>query len=299
MHIEISARKRLFTASGEFTLTADLGIRQGETVSFFGPSGSGKTTMLRLIAGLTGAEEGYVKVGDEVGFDSKTGVNLAPQKRQVGFVFQDYALFPNMTVRENLRFAQSLPDRRHVDELLEVFGLAALQGRKPAMLSGGQNQRVALARALARRPRILLLDEPLSALDQEMRSSLQDEIMKVHRLWNITTILVSHDLPEVFKLCDRVFSFKNGGVTDDGNPHDIFSKSRMSGKIQLVAEVLESEREDIVTVLTLLIGSSPVKVALSGGDRETYLPGDRVLVISKAFNPIIRKIYSENGGISA
>ncbi len=152
MHIEISARKRLFTASGEFTLTADLGIRQGETVSFFGPSGSGKTTMLRLIAGLTGAEEGYVKVGDEVWFDSKTGVNLAPQKRQVGFVFQDYALFPNMTVRENLRFAQSLPDRRHVDELLEVFGLAALQGRKPAMLSGGQNQRVALARALARRP---------------------------------------------------------------------------------------------------------------------------------------------------
>jgi molybdate transport system ATP-binding protein len=267
-------------------------------VSFFGPSGAGKTTMLRLIAGLTEAEEGYLKVDDEVWLDSKTGVNLAPRKRRVGFVFQDYALFPNMTVRENLRFAQGAPDRKHVDELLEIFGLTGLQGRKPATLSGGQCQRVALARALARRPRILLLDEPLSALDLEMRISLQDEIMKVHRLWNITTILVSHDLPEVFKLCDRVFSFRNGAVTDEGNPHDIFSKSRMSGKIQLVAEVLESEREDIVTVLTLLIGNSPVKVALSGGDRETYLPGDRVLVASKAFNPIISKINSDNGGFS-
>ncbi len=296
MDIELSVKKTLFTATGEFPLTAEIGIASGEMVSFFGPSGVGKTTMLRIIAGLTHADEGFVRVGGTTWFDSRNGTNLPPRKRKVGFVFQDYALFPNMSVRENLRFAQPKADRRHIDELLDVFGLRNLRHRKPSFLSGGQNQRVAMARALARKPDLLLLDEPLSALDAEMRNSLQDEILEVHRLWGITTVLVSHDLPEIFKLCNRVIAFKNGCVVDDGNPYDIFARSRISGKLQFVAEVLKVEKEDIVDVLTLLIGNSPVKVAVCNNRQESFVPGDKALVVSKAFNPIIQKLNSNGKG---
>ncbi len=296
MEIELSVKKKLFTATGEFPFTADLGIASGEMVSFFGPSGVGKTTMLRIIAGLTDADEGFVRVGGETWFDSTDGTNLPPRRRKVGFVFQEYALFPNMSVRENLRFAQPKTDRRHIDELLDIFELSNLQHRKPGFLSGGQNQRVAVARALARKPDLLLLDEPLSALDHEMRNTLQGEILEVHRLWGITTILVSHDLPEIFKLCNRVIAFRDGRVVDDGNPYDVFGRSKISGKLQFVAEVLKVENEDIVDVLTLLIGNSPVKVAVCNNRQETFVPGDRALVVSKAFNPIIQKLNSNGKG---
>lgn len=296
MEIELSVKKKLFTATGEFTFKADLQINNGEIVSFFGPSGVGKTTMLRIIAGLTDADEGFVKVGGQFWLDTADGTNLPPRKRKVGFVFQHYALFPNMSVRENLQFAQKNVDKQHLDELLEIFGLVNLQHRKPGVLSGGQNQRVALARALARKPDLLLLDEPLSALDIEMRSSLQDEILHVHKLWGITTILVSHDLPEVFKLCNRVITFNNGRVTDDGNPYDIFANYKISGKLQFVAEVLKVEKEDVVDIHTLLIGNSPVKIAVCNNRQASFLPGDKVLVISKAFNPIIQKLNSRENG---
>jgi len=296
MEIELSVRKKLFTATGEFPFAADLSIGSGEMVSFFGPSGVGKTTMLRIIVGLTDADDGFLRVGGEPWFDSADGTNLPPRRRKVGFVFQDYALFPNMSVRENLRFAQPKADRRHVDELLDIFGLSSLQHRKPGFLSGGQNQRVAMARALARKPDLLLLDEPLSALDMEMRNTLQDEILEVHRLWGITTILVSHDLPEIFKLCSRVIEFRDGRVVDDGNPYDIFGRSRISGKLQFVSEVLKVEKEDTVDVLTLLIGNSPVKIAVCNNRQEPFVPGDRALVVSKAFNPIIQKLNSNGKG---
>lgn len=296
MQIELSIKKKLFTATGEFSFKADLSINRGEIISFFGPSGVGKTTMLRIIAGLTDADEGFVKVGGQTWFDSTNGTNLPPRKRKVGFVFQEYALFPNMSVRENLRFAQPKTNKKHIDELLEIFGLSNLQHRRPALLSGGQNQRVAVARALARKPDLLLLDEPLSALDIEMRNTLQDEILHVHKLWKITTILVSHDLPEVFKLSNRVITFENGCITGDGSPYDVFSNNRISGKLQLVAEVLKVDREDILTRLTLLIGNSPVNIAVCNNGQESFLPGDKVLVISKAFSPIIQKLNSRGKG---
>jgi len=296
MQIELSIKKKLFTASGELPFKADLNINRGEIVSFYGPSGVGKTTMLRIIAGLTDADEGFVKVDGNTWFNSDDGTNLPPRKRKVGFVFQDYALFPNMSVRDNLSFAQSKSNKKHIDELLEIFELTNLQHRRPDFLSGGQNQRVALARALARKPDLLLLDEPLSALDIEMRNTLQDEILHIHKLWGITTIIVSHDLPEVFKLCNRVIAFKNGGISDNGDPYDVFARSRISGKLQFVAEVLKVEREDAIDILTLLIGNSPLKIPVSNNREEAFLPGDRALVISEAFNPIVQKININGKG---
>lgn len=295
MFIDVSVQKELCTASGTFPLTAKVTIGKrdddlGEIVGFYGPSGVGKTTLLRILAGLSVPDTGFIVVGGRVWLDTAKGINLPPQQRRVGFVFQNYALFPNMTVRENLRFAQHHSDKKHIEELLDVFGLTRLQNRRPDFLSGGQKQRVALARALARRPELLLLDEPLSALDHEMRSALQDEILKIHKLWGLTTILVSHDLPEVFKLCSRVITFKDGKVTDDGNPYAIFTRNRTSGKLQFVAEVLRVDREDVLDILTLFIGNAPVKVAVSIDQKKRYHPGEKVMVIAKAFNPIIEKL---------
>jgi molybdate transport system ATP-binding protein len=137
-------------------------------------------------------------------------------------MFQDYALFPNMSVRKNIEFAQKIKNAGEVDNLLSHFGLEVLQKQYPARLSGGQKQRVALARALAAKPNLLLLDEPLSALDYEMRLNLQDEILKAHHLLNSQTLLVSHDKDEVFKLADTVVMLRNGAITANGKPSVVF-----------------------------------------------------------------------------
>jgi molybdate transport system ATP-binding protein len=288
--IEASFRKKLFTETGVLTLDVNFAVQQGEMLSLFGPSGVGKTTILRILAGLTEADEGFLRVGNDVWFDSAKKINLPARKRPVGYMFQDYALFPNMTVRENLRFAQPAHDIRHLEELLELFDLTTLQHRKPDVLSGGQRQRVALARALARKPEILLLDEPLSAIDPQFRAKLQDEILEMHRRFGVTTLLVSHDLPEVFKLCSRVLMLEAGKIVKQGNPYNLFGENKISGKVQLMAEVLRVEKEDIVGILTLMAGNTLMKVAVCDQELQNYRVGDKVVIISKAFNPVIRKI---------
>lgn len=288
--IKADIRKKLFTANGELMLDVQLEVAAGELLSLFGPSGVGKTTILRILAGLTDADEGFIQVADKVWFDSSKGINMPARKRKVGYMFQDYALFPNMTIRENLKFAQPEPNKKRVDELLDLFDLVTLADRKPAMLSGGQQQRVALARAIAREPEILLLDEPLSAIDPSLRSKLQDEILEMHRRFGLTAILVSHDLPEVFKLSQRTIVLDAGQIAKEGNPFDVFGESKISGKVQFMAEVLHVEKEDIINIVTLLSGNSLVKVAVSDTENQNYKPGDKVVLISKAFNPLIQKI---------
>jgi molybdate transport system ATP-binding protein len=142
----------------------------------------------------------------------------------VGFMFQDYALFPNMSVESNIRFAQKEKDQSKVDELLELFDIQSLKCQKPNQLSGGQKQRVALARALAGKPDVLMLDEPLSALDFEMRLALQNEIRKAHCLLHTTTLMVSHDVHEVISLASAVIFIKNGKVLSKGKPEEVFKK---------------------------------------------------------------------------
>src|SRR5690606_11867808 len=214
--IEMQVRRKLHGADGDFQLNVNVNIAAGELVALYGPTGSGKSSILRMLAGLMRPDEGVISVGGEPWFDHKKNLDIPPQRRDVGMVFQEYSLFPNMTVRGNLEFALNKGgDRDMVEELLDVIELRGLQDRRPVLLSGGQKQRVALARALVRKPRLLLLDEPLSALDFQMRARLQEYIIACHQRMNLTTILVTHDYPEVMKLAKRILVLSGGSVEYD------------------------------------------------------------------------------------
>ena len=224
--VECSLALTLSGEEGIIDLSVDLSVGEGEFAALYGKSGCGKTTILRMLAGLTTPERGRICVDGRVWFDSEKKINLPPQKRNVGFVFQDYALFPAMTVRQNCVYA--LPrgsEKSAVDDLLDMVGMRGLAGCYPDRLAGGQKQRVALARALASQPHFLLLDEPLSALDQETREELHAELEKVHQKMRICTILVSHDLREIFRLSDKVFKIHHGKIAAQGTPAEVFGVS--------------------------------------------------------------------------
>ena len=212
--LDFHLRKALLTAAGPRTLDVALALPPGELLAVTGPSGAGKTTLLRLLAGLDRPDAGFVRFGGQTWFEAAARQWRPPQRRPLGFVFQNYALFPHMTVRENLAFAaESQPNKKQlVNELLELLELTELAARRPAQLSGGQQQRVALARALARRPRLLLLDEPLAALDLPTRQRLRTALAEVHQRFDLTTILVSHDPAEIAQLAHRVLTLDLGQV---------------------------------------------------------------------------------------
>ncbi len=289
--ITINVTKRLDTAEGSINANFDLTINTGEFFTLFGPSGAGKTTLMRMIAGLEIPDSGRIAVDGEVWFDSTKKINLPPQKRSIGFVFQDYALFPTMSVRENLLFAaDDAKQRANVDELIELVELSQLSDRLPATLSGGQKQRVALARALVRRPKILLLDEPLSALDPTMRQKLQDELALVHSRLGVTTLLVSHDIAETVKLSDRLAQVEAGRIKRTSSPMEFFSPQTLSGKLQLIGEVLKIEEDAPVFIVTLLVGSSIVRTVASTDEASELKIGAHAIISTKAFNPILISI---------
>jgi putative spermidine/putrescine transport system ATP-binding protein len=204
----------------------DLKVGRGEFVSFLGPSGCGKTTTLRMVAGFEVPSSGTVRI------DGRDVTGLRPNQRNVGMVFQSYALFPNMTVAENVGFGLKVAGRprsemsSRVAEMLALVKLPGLSGRYPYQLSGGQQQRVALARALAVRPQVLLLDEPLSALDAKIRVSLRDEIKAVQRELGITTIYVTHDQEEALSMSDRIVVMNEGRIEQIGTPFEIYNRPR-------------------------------------------------------------------------
>ncbi|WP_417719789.1 ABC transporter ATP-binding protein [Salipiger sp.] len=201
----------------------DFSVGQGEFVSFLGPSGCGKTTVLRMIAGFETATSGRIRV------DGEDVTALPANKRRIGMVFQAYALFPNMTVRENVAFGlriAGLPAREvehRVDDMLALIKLDHLGDRYPYQMSGGQQQRVALARALAPRPKLLLLDEPLSALDAKIRVALRDDIRTIQRELGITTVFVTHDQEEALSISDRVVVMYEGRADQIGTPAEIYN----------------------------------------------------------------------------
>jgi molybdate transport system ATP-binding protein len=286
--IELDIQKNLHAAQGEFTLELKLHIEEGEFISLFGQSGAGKTTLLRCLAGLADPDAGFIRVNGATWFDSQKKISLPVQQRRAGFMFQDYALFPNMSVRGNLEFAlRKGAERKRVSELIEMMALGELQHRKPAMLSGGQQQRVALARVLASEPRLLLLDEPFSALDQAARLRLQDEVLSLQRHFSLTTIMVSHDVSEVYKLSSRVVVIEHGSAVREGSPAEVFGAAQASGKFTFAGEVLAIETADVVFAVTLLVGNQIVRVIATTDEAQHLKPGDRVMLLSKAFNPVL------------
>lgn len=283
--------KQLHGVNGTFQLDVDLNIAEGEFVALFGPSGVGKTTLLRCLAGLEQAEQSNIIVNGETWLDNKTGINLPPQQRRVGYMFQDYALFPNMTVRGNLEFAlRKGADQKRINNLLELMALGELQHRKPDSLSGGQKQRVALARALASEPRLLLLDEPFSALDAEMRLRLHEEILRLQKHFGITTLIVSHDVSEVCKLASRVMLIEAGRIVQYGKPIEVFSTGQTSGKFRFTGEILTIEAMDVMFSLTVLVGNQIVRVVAMPDEAAKLQLGERVMLVSKAFNPMVLKL---------
>ncbi len=240
----------------------DLDIGKGEFVSLLGPSGCGKTTVLRMVAGFEAPSAGRISIeNDDI-------TQLRPSQRNIGLVFQSYALFPNLTVAQNVAFGlkvarlekQAIEER--VSEMLALIGLPQLGARYPFELSGGQQQRVALARALAVRPRVLLLDEPLSALDAKIRVSLRREIRDIQRELGITTIFVTHDQEEALSISDRVVVMNQGRAEQVGPPHEIYNRpttrfvANFVGTLNTFEAVVKDSKMGIVA-----IGNTTVKLA--------------------------------------
>ena len=289
--ISLNIKKELHGSNGVMNLDINLSLQNGEFVALSGVSGSGKTTLLRILAGLETPKSGKIVVDGETWFDSSKKINLSPQKRNVGFVFQDYALFPNMSVRKNLEFALKKKNEiKKVDEILKIMEIENLSNMKPELLSGGQKQRVAFARTLMTNPKMLLLDEPLSALDTTLRLKLQDELSLIHQKFNITSILVSHDISEVFKLSNRVFKINLGEIQQDGTPNEVFSNQNISGKFKIIGEVLSIKKSDILYIVEVLTNNEIVKATAVEDEIKDLKIGDKLLLSSKAFNPIINKI---------
>jgi len=262
--IDINIQKELHGSLGKMHLKVNVHIRQGEFIALMGESGSGKTTLLRVLAGLV-QSEGEVRV------EGISWKHLPVQQREIGFVFQDYALFDNMSVEENLLFVND--DKALACELLEMTALTALKARNVTGLSGGQQQRVALCRAMMKRPKLLLMDEPLSALGEQMRKSIQEEIKTLHERFSMTTIMVSHNASEVFTLASRVLVLNQGDIIQDGVPKVVL-QSRSMQSVEVLALTQNAEK----TIATLSQYGELLEVEV---DAKTQV-GDKINIEIKA-----------------
>ena len=283
--ISLNIKKELHGSNGVMNLDINLSLQNGEFVALSGVSGSGKTTLLRVLAGLEEAF-GEIIVDGEIWLNEK--IKKPIQKRDIGFVFQDYALFPNLSVIDNLLYVKK--DKDLAKQLLSLTDLYELKNRYPNSLSGGQKQRVSLCRALMKRPKILLMDEPLSALDPHMRLKLQDEILTLHKEFKTTTIMVSHDPSEMYKLASRVLVLKDGKIIDDGLPKDILLKTQGSQKFSLEGELLDIIKVDVINIAIVAIRQQIVEVVLSHDEARKLQIGQKVNVSTKAFTPIIKTL---------
>ena len=262
MTLNLTATAKTYSDGTKALLPTNLKVNTGEIVSLLGPSGCGKTTLLRIIAGLETPDP-----GGKIWFDSDDVTDLPVERRQVGMVFQSYALFPNMSVRANIGYGlkmKKLPKadiEARVSEVLEMCQLNDYAQRSVTALSGGQRQRVALARAIAPRPRLLLLDEPLSALDAALRETLRDELAILLRKFNITAIFVTHDQNEAMAIADRVAVMSQGEIVQSGTPEELYRKPNSTFVASFVGSAMH---------LAGKINGS--KLQLKGG--ELSLPSD-------------------------
>ena len=236
-----------------------------------GPSGCGKTTTLRCIAGLEQPESGTISIEGVSVFSVPRNVNLPPEKRDLGMVFQSYAIWPHMSVFENValplraRGVGAAEARRRVDETLTLVGLSAMRDRSATQLSGGQQQRVAIARCVVSRPRLMLLDEPLSNLDAKLRTEMRKELRDLQRLTNSTMIFVTHDQEEAMSLADTIFLFENGRIVQHGAPSEIYRKPRNRYVAQFLGKA----------------NIFPVTVTVSGNSEEIWAADGRFLIAGR------------------
>ncbi len=260
----------------------------------FGPSGAGKSLILKMISGIVRPDSGEVSIDSEKVFDSAKGMDAPIRKRRIGYLFQDYALFPHMTVFDNIAYGTAgLTEgdaRKRVGELIEVMRLTGLNKRFPHELSGGQKQRTALARTLASSPRILLLDEPFSALDFQVREKLRMDLINVHRIFPVTTILVTHDLEEAFMVGNRIAVINNGSLEQTGTREDVFYRpktknvARFLGVRNIFSGRIISVRDSEVVINNPEIGFvktyAPKSLNLTEGSEVTFcIRPEEILVI--------------------
>lgn len=299
-----------------------LDIQEGEFITLLGPSGCGKTTTLRLIAGFNNPDQGQILLGDE------DITNLPPQKREIGMVFQDYALFPHLTIKENIAFPlreRHTPKDKidgRVKELLELVRLPGVESRYPSELSGGQAQRISVARAVAYPPRVLLMDEPLGALDLKLREAMQLELRRIQQELQITTVFVTHDQTEAMNMSDRIAVMRNGEVDQVGTAREIYNFPQSAfvadfvGRINLLDATLLSKSGDIaelnildglkirskiataseVTSEKLCVGIRPEKLVIGTPDQkdqfDNQIPGK---ILRSTFSGNLLDIFVDVG----
>jgi len=270
--LSIRLAKRLAGASRDFVLDVDFAIPAGITI-LFGPSGAGKTTLLDCVAGLTPPDTGKIMIGDKVFFDSKTGTNLPVQDRRVGHVFQDLALFPHLTAEKNVAYGLAGLDgterQRRTGAILESFRISHLRRQKPGEISGGERQRVALARAVVIDPCLLLLDEPLAALDGATKSKIIDDLRAWNHAHRIPILYVTHSREEVFALGERVLLLESGRIVAQGTPHEVMAAARQETVAQLAG--FENIWDAIVIAAHENRGTMTCQIANSNVELETPL----------------------------
>ncbi len=259
--LSVRVQKRL---QKDFTLDLAIALPPGITI-LFGPSGAGKTTLLDCIAGLVEPDEGRIATRDKILFDGALKINFPPQRRRVGYVFQDLALFPHLSAQRNVEYGLSHlggeERRRRSDAILESFRIAHLRSRRPGQISGGERQRVALARALVIDPAVLLLDEPLAALDAATKSKIVDDLRTWNQVHHIPIVYVTHSREEVFALGEQVIVLENGRPIARGTPHEVMSAPRLETVAQLAGfenifdAKVTAAHEDRGTMVCQLSGS--------------------------------------------
>jgi molybdate transport system ATP-binding protein len=270
--LTVQLHKRFSGAGHDFALDLSFTTVPGITI-IFGPSGAGKTTLLDCIAGLTTPDSGKVANSDRILFDLARGISLPVQSRKIGYVFQDLALFPHLTIGKNVEYGLAGVNRserrKKADAILESFRIAHLRDRKPKEISGGERQRVALARALVTDPCVLLLDEPLAALDAATKSKIIDDLRAWNAAHGIPILYITHNREEVFALGDRVLVLENGRIIADGTPHGVMAAPRRESLAQLIG--FENIFHAVVVAAHEDRGTMACRIANSNVELETPL----------------------------
>ncbi|MBV9183034.1 MAG: molybdenum ABC transporter ATP-binding protein [Acidobacteria bacterium] len=270
--LDVRVRGKVRDQSALFELDVTCRVENGITI-LFGASGAGKTTLLDVIAGLRTPQAGQITIGKRVLFDSDKGINLSVQSRRLGYVFQDVALFPHLSVAANVHYGLRgrgvEKQQQHADEIMHALGIVTLRERRPAQLSGGERQRVALARALVTRPAILLLDEPLAALDLPVRMKIAEDLRRTIQAEPLPVIYVTHNRDEVFLLGEKLLVLERGKLIAHGTPHEVMSAPRNETVAQLAG--FENIFDARVAEIHADRGTMSCKIGSSGLELETPL----------------------------